>query len=77
VSVTLGRLFLNSLAGYALARMRWPGRSVVFAVVVAVLAIPPIVLAIPRFIVLGQLGLLNSYAGLILPLAVDARSASS
>jgi multiple sugar transport system permease protein len=70
--VTLGRLFLDSLAGYALARLKFPGRAAVFALVVGVLAVPGIVLAIPRFIVLGQLGLLNSYAGLILPLAVDA-----
>ena len=72
VCVTLGRLFLNSLAGYALARLDFPLRRVVFATVIAVLAIPPIVLAIPRFLVLGQLGMLNSWAGLILPLAVDA-----
>jgi multiple sugar transport system permease protein len=70
--VTIGRLLLDSMAGYALARLRFPGRSVVFAVVVATLAIPAIVLAIPRFIVLGSLGMLNSYPGLILPLAVDA-----
>jgi len=72
VSVTLGRLFLDSLAGYALARLDFPGRRIVFAVVVATLAIPGIVLAIPRFLVLGQLGMLNTFAGLILPLAVDA-----
>jgi multiple sugar transport system permease protein len=72
VSVTLGRLFLNSLAGYALARLDFPFRRVVFALVVATLAIPGIVLAIPRFLVLGQLGMLNTWGGLILPLAVDA-----
>jgi multiple sugar transport system permease protein len=37
-----------------------------------VLAVPPIVLAIPRYLVLGQLGMLDTYGGLILPLAVDA-----
>jgi multiple sugar transport system permease protein len=72
VSVTLGRLFLNSLAGYALARLDFPFRRVVFALVVATLAIPGIVLAIPRFLVIGQLGMLNTWGGLILPLAVDA-----
>ncbi|NEE04073.1 carbohydrate ABC transporter permease [Phytoactinopolyspora halotolerans] len=72
VMVTLGRLFLDSLAGYALARLRFPGRALIFALVVAVLAVPPIVLAIPRYLVLGQLGMLDTYAGLILPLAVDA-----
>ncbi|NUT35393.1 MAG: carbohydrate ABC transporter permease [Hamadaea sp.] len=72
VAATLLRLFLDSLAGYSLARLRWRGRGVVFAFVLAVLAVPPIVLTIPRFLVLKELGLLNTYAGLVLPLAVDA-----
>ncbi|MGH9247181.1 MAG: carbohydrate ABC transporter permease [Acidimicrobiales bacterium] len=72
VATTILRLFLDSLAGYSLARLRWPGRSVVFALVIAVLAVPPIVLAIPRFIILGELQMLNSYQGIILPQTVDA-----
>jgi multiple sugar transport system permease protein len=72
VVATLGRIFLDSLAGYALARLKWPGRTIVFAGVVSVLAVPPIVLTVPRFLVLKEMGLLNSYSGLILPLAVDA-----
>jgi len=72
VAVVIGRLVLCSLAGYALARMRFLGRSLVFGLVIAVQAIPPIVLAIPRFIVMKELGILNSYAGLILPLVFDA-----
>ena len=72
IAVTLARVFLDSMAGYALARLDFPGRHIVFAAIVSTLAVPGIVLAIPRFLVLGQLGLLNSFAGLILPLAVDA-----
>lgn len=72
VGATLLRLFLDSLAGYALARLNWRGRGPVFALVLAILAVPPIVLTVPRFLVLKEMGLLNSYAGLILPLAVDA-----
>jgi multiple sugar transport system permease protein len=72
VMATLLRLFLDSLAGYSLARLRWRGRGLVFTFVLAVLAVPPIVLTIPRFLVLKEMGLLNSYAGLVLPLAVDA-----
>jgi multiple sugar transport system permease protein len=68
----LARVVLDSMAGYALARLDFPGRRVVFAAIVATLAVPGIVLAIPRFLVLGQLGLLNSFSGLVLPLAVDA-----
>jgi multiple sugar transport system permease protein len=72
VAVVLLRVFLDSLAGYSLARLKWPGRSIVFGLVIAVLAVPPIVLAIPRFIILGELALLNTYQGIVLPLAVDA-----
>jgi multiple sugar transport system permease protein len=72
VLATLLRLFLDSLAGYSLARLRWRGRGLVFTFVLGVLAVPPIVLTIPRFLVLKEMGLLNSYAGLVLPLAVDA-----
>jgi multiple sugar transport system permease protein len=73
-SVTLGRVFLASLAGYALARLRFPGRGVVAAGLIAVLAVPGIVLLIPKFLVLQQLGLFNTYGGMILPLFADAMS---
>jgi multiple sugar transport system permease protein len=72
ICVTIGRVFFVSLAGYALARLRFRGRGLVFAVVVAVMAVPTVVLLIPKFLVLNQLGLYNSYAGMILPLLVDA-----
>ncbi|GIG86665.1 carbohydrate ABC transporter permease [Plantactinospora endophytica] len=72
VVVTLGRVFFASLAGYALARLRFTGRRTVFAVVVAMMAVPPVVLLIPKFLVLNQLGLYNSYAALIVPVLVDA-----
>ncbi|WP_448072106.1 carbohydrate ABC transporter permease [Georgenia yuyongxinii] len=70
--VTAGRVFFNSLAGYALARLRFPGRGVVFAGVVAVMAVPSVVLLIPKFLVINTIGIYDSYAGMILPLLVDA-----
>ncbi|SDD39145.1 carbohydrate ABC transporter permease [Glycomyces harbinensis] len=72
VAATLGRVFFASLAGYALARLRFRGRSLVFALIVAVMAVPSVVLLIPKFLVLNQLGLYDSYAGMIVPLLVDA-----
>lgn len=72
ICVTLGRVFFVSLAGYALARLTFRGRGAVFAMVVGVMAVPGVVLLIPRFLVLKQLGLYDSYAGMILPLLVDA-----
>ena len=70
--ITLGRVFLDSLAGYALARLGFRGRKLVFGLVVATLAVPGVVLLIPRFLVLKELGLFNSYPGMILPMIVDA-----
>ena len=72
VCVTAGRVFFDSLAGYALARLHFRGRGVVFAALVAVMAVPAVVLLIPKFLVINQLGIYDSYAGMILPLLVDA-----
>lgn len=72
ISVTLGRVFFVSLAGYALARLQFRGRTLIFALVVGVMAVPGVVLLIPKFLVLNQIGLYDSYAGMILPLLVDA-----
>jgi multiple sugar transport system permease protein len=72
ILVTLGRVFFVSLAGYALARLHFRGRGVVFAMVVGVMAVPTVVLLIPKFLVLNQLGMYDSYAGMVLPLLVDA-----
>lgn len=72
LAVTAGRVFFNSLAGYALARLEFRGRAAVFAGLVAVMAVPGVVLLIPKFLVVNQLGIYNSYAGMILPLLADA-----
>ncbi len=72
ISVTLGRLVIDAMAGYALARLRFVGRSAVNAMIIALLAVPGVVLLIPKFLVLQQLGMFNSYAGMILPLFCDA-----
>lgn len=72
VSVTIGRVFFVSLAGYALARLHFRGRAVVFAMVVGVMAVPSVVLLIPKFLVLKEIGLYDTYAGMIFPLLVDA-----
>lgn len=72
VCITACRVFFDSLAGYALSRLRFPGRSAVFAALIAILAVPPVALLIPRFLVLKQFGLYDSFAGMILPIAIDA-----
>ncbi|GAB3399387.1 carbohydrate ABC transporter permease [Schumannella luteola] len=72
VFVTAGRVFFDSLAGYALARLRFRGRGIVFGALIAVMAVPNVVLLIPKFLVINQLGIFDSYVGLIVPLLVDA-----
>jgi multiple sugar transport system permease protein len=72
ISVTLGRLIFDSMAGYALARLRFRGRALVAGTVLAVLAVPGVVLLIPKFLVLKELGMFNTYAGMIIPLCADA-----
>jgi multiple sugar transport system permease protein len=72
VFVTLGRVLFDSMAGYALARLRFRGRGAVFSAIIAVMAVPGVVLLIPTFLVLKQLNLFNTYPGMILPLITDA-----
>jgi multiple sugar transport system permease protein len=86
--VPLGRMFINSLfvtvvvvtaqivtgslAAYAFARMRWRGRDAVFMIYLATLMIPSQVTITPLFILMRQLGWINTYQGLILPSIVSA-----
>jgi multiple sugar transport system permease protein len=72
IVVTIGRVFFDSLAGYALARLRFRGRGAIFILILAMMSVPGVVLLIPKFLVLKQVGLYDSYAGLILPVIVDA-----
>jgi multiple sugar transport system permease protein len=70
--VTAGRVLLDSMAGYALARLRFGGRRALFAAIVAIMAVPGVVLFIPKFLVLNQLGMYDSYTALIVPVIADA-----
>lgn len=72
VLVTAGRVLFDSMAGYALARLRFRGRSLLFGFVVGVMAVPGVALLIPKFLVLNTFGLFDTYTGMILPLMVDA-----
>lgn len=72
VVVTAGRVFFDSLAGYALSRMRFRGRGFLFAAVLAVMSVPGVALLIPKFLMVTYLGIYDTYAAMILPLLVDA-----
>jgi multiple sugar transport system permease protein len=67
VLVTLGNLLFCSLLGYALAKLDFPGRKAVFLVVLGMLMVPGMVLFLPQFVLISNMGLANTYAGLVLP----------
>jgi multiple sugar transport system permease protein len=69
--VTLVSLTLDSLTAYALARLRFPGRELIFWLIIATLMVPFQVLLVPVFLQVFDLHLLNTYAGLIIPRATN------
>ncbi|HEV7948875.1 MAG TPA: carbohydrate ABC transporter permease [Glaciihabitans sp.] len=64
---TIGQVLFCSMAAYAFARLQWKGRDLVFSTFIAALMVPPIFTTIPNFVTIRELGLLNTYAGIILP----------
>lgn len=72
VASVIGNLILDSLAGYALARINFRGKTIVFFVIVSMLMIPFQAIMLPVYIILRDLRLINSYAGIILPQLVSA-----
>jgi multiple sugar transport system permease protein len=66
-ATTLLSLVLNSMAGYAFAKLRFRGRDRLFAALLAAMVIPTPVAMLPLFLMLRSLGLVNSYAGVVLP----------
>jgi multiple sugar transport system permease protein len=67
VVVTLGNLLFCSLLGYALAKLNFPGKRTLFLAVLGMLMVPGMVTFVPQFVLISNMGLANSYAGLILP----------
>ncbi|MDT6985502.1 carbohydrate ABC transporter permease [Streptomyces lusitanus] len=70
--ITVAALFFHSMAAYALARLRFPGREKLFGAIFATLLVTAPVVLIPLFLVARELGLLDSYAGLIVPAIFNA-----
>lgn len=69
VVATVLSVLINSMAGYAFAKLRFPGRDRVFSGLIAALVIPAQVAMLPLFLMLRSMGLVNTYVGAILPLA--------
>jgi len=68
---TILNIIFNSMAGYALARLSFPGRKSMFMLVLAVIMVPGQILLIPNFLIMRDFGLLNTHGSLIFPTAVN------
>ena len=60
-------LVVDALAGYAYARLQFPGRKALFALLLATLFVPGIIFLVPNFVTVARLGWLNDYRGVIVP----------
>ncbi len=67
---TVSTVFLSALAGYAFAKFRFRGRNLMFVVVLGTLMLPTEIMIVPLFIIMLQLGWVDSYAALIVPYLV-------
>jgi ABC-type glycerol-3-phosphate transport system permease component len=63
----LAVLFIDSLAGYTFAKKAFPGKDIIFYVLIATLMVPLIVTFLPIYLTISRLGLSNTYFGLVLP----------
>lgn len=68
--VTVGNVLFCPMLGYALAKLQWRGKQVIMGLVLATLMVPAGITLIPNFVLMSNLGLVNTYPGLILPFLV-------
>ncbi len=64
---TITNVFFASLAGFAFARLEFPGKNLIFSLLLASLMVPGIILLVPKFIILNEFHLINTYFGLMAP----------
>jgi ABC-type glycerol-3-phosphate transport system permease component len=63
-------VFFSALAAYAFSRLYWRGREMVFRILLSAIMVPGILTLLPNFVLIKELGLLNSFAGMVLPTAL-------
>jgi multiple sugar transport system permease protein len=64
---TIGQIILCSIAAYAFARMKFPGKNIIFIAILSVLMVPSQVVMIPSFVIMRELGWLDTFYALIVP----------
>ena len=70
--VTFLQVMTSAFAAYAFARLKWPGRDRLFMLYLATMMLPGLVMMIPNYQIMIKLGLVDTYAGLIIPAAFSA-----
>jgi multiple sugar transport system permease protein len=65
--IAVAQTFCCAMAGYAFARLRFPGRDLVFGLIIAALMVPPIFTLLPNFSLVKDLGLINTFPGMVAP----------
>src|SRR3954464_4078889 len=65
--ITIGQVLFCSMAAYAFARLKFPGRDKIFFLYLTAMMIPPVFTLIPNFVLIKNLGWLNTYAGIVAP----------
>ncbi|MCU1411654.1 MAG: carbohydrate transporter permease [Rhodoglobus sp.] len=63
-------VFFSSIAAYAFSRLQWRGRELMFGILLCALMVPPVLTFLPNFVLVKDLGLLNTFAGMILPVGL-------
>lgn len=71
-SIAVGQVITSSLAGYAYAKMKFPGRDKIFFIYFASIIVPGAVVIVPNFILMRYLGLVGKHAGIIIPAITSA-----
>lgn len=66
------QVFFPSLAGYGFAKHNFPGKEIMFVIILGMSLLPLQIIMIPLFVIVKQLGWINTYTGLILPISVNA-----
>ncbi|MBC7260810.1 MAG: carbohydrate ABC transporter permease [Chloroflexi bacterium] len=72
IGITLAQTLFSAMAGYAFARLKFPGRNALFYLVIGTMMIPPAITLIPSFLIVKRLGWIDTYQALIVPRAVSA-----
>lgn len=66
-TIAVGQILFSSMAAFAFSRLQWRGRDVVFGIFLAAMMVPGIVLLIPNYVLIFELGWINTYHAVILP----------